>query len=96
VGWRAGAGDNGTNGGEDPEKGPSGRQSGDMMGYPNKEEYPVAETPVAETQVKPPQRAFLAAFRKTGNVRLACEAAKVGRSSHYRRLNQDPAYRARN
>jgi hypothetical protein len=40
-----------------------------------------------------PQRALLAAFRKTGNVRLACEAAKVGRSSHYRWLNRDPAYR---
>jgi hypothetical protein len=43
--------------------------------------------------VTPQQRAFLAAFRNTGNVRLACEAAKVGRSSHYRWLNQDPAYR---
>jgi hypothetical protein len=43
--------------------------------------------------VSPQQRAFLAAFRKTGNVRLACEAAKVGRSSHYRWLKQDAAYR---
>jgi hypothetical protein len=51
------------------------------------------ENPVAEAQVTPQQRAFLAAFRKTGNVRLACEAAKVGRSSHYRWLSQDPAYR---
>ncbi len=41
----------------------------------------------------PQQRAFLAAFRNTGNVRLACEAANVGRSSHYRWLNRDPAYR---
>jgi hypothetical protein len=43
--------------------------------------------------VTPQQRAFLAAFRNTGNVRLACEAANVGRSSHYRWLNRDPAYR---
>ena len=39
------------------------------------------------------QRAFLAAFRETGNVCLACEVAKVGRSSHYRWLAEDPAYR---
>lgn len=37
--------------------------------------------------------AFLAAFRETGNVRLACEAAEVGRSSHYRWLDEDPEYR---
>ena len=40
------------------------------------------------------QRAFLAAFRETGNVCLACEVAKVGRSSHYRWLEKDPEYRA--
>ncbi len=39
------------------------------------------------------QRAFLAAFRETGNVRLACEIANVGRSSHYRWLEEHPAYR---
>ncbi len=39
------------------------------------------------------QRAFLAAFRETGNVRLACEVAKVGRSSHYRWLGMHPEYR---
>ena len=39
------------------------------------------------------QRAFLAAFRETGNVRLACEVAGVGRSSHYRWREKDPAYR---
>ena len=38
------------------------------------------------------KKAFLAAFRKTGNVRLACEAAEVGRSSHYRWLETDAAY----
>ena len=42
----------------------------------------------------PYKRAFLAAFRETGNVRLACEAAGVGRSSHYRWLEKDPEYRA--
>ena len=40
----------------------------------------------------PQQRAFLAAFRETGNVRLACQAAKVGRSSHYRWSEEDPSY----
>ena len=39
------------------------------------------------------KKAFLAAFRETGNVRLACEAAEVGRSSHYRWLDQDREYR---
>ena len=39
------------------------------------------------------KKAFLAAFRELGNVRLACEAADVGRSSHYRWLDQDPEYR---
>ena len=39
------------------------------------------------------KRAFLAAFRETGNVRLACETAGVGRSSHYRWLGEDPDYR---
>ena len=38
------------------------------------------------------KRAFLAAFRETGNVRLACETADVGRSSHYRWLDEDPEY----
>jgi hypothetical protein len=51
------------------------------------------EKTVADAHLSPQQRAFLAAFRKTGNVRLACGAAKVGRSSHYRWLNQSPAYR---
>ncbi len=43
--------------------------------------------------MNPHQRGFLAAFRETGNVRLACKAAGVGRSSHYRWLEKDPAYR---
>lgn len=37
--------------------------------------------------------AFLTAYRRTGIVRLACEAACVGRSSHYRWLEEDAAYR---
>ncbi len=41
----------------------------------------------------PYKRAFLAAFRQTGNVCLACEVAKVGRSSHYRWLEKDSEYR---
>ncbi len=42
--------------------------------------------------MNPQQRAFLAAFRETGNVRRACEVANVGRSSHYRWLKEDPEY----
>lgn len=38
------------------------------------------------------QRAFLSAFRESGNVRLACEVAGVARSSHYRWLRDEPAY----
>ncbi len=41
----------------------------------------------------PQQRAFLAAFRETGNVRLTCEVAGVGRNSHYRWLEKDSEYR---
>ena len=43
--------------------------------------------------VDPKQRAFLAAFQQTANVRLACRVAKVGRSSHYRWLKEDREYR---
>ena len=38
------------------------------------------------------QRTFLAAFAETGNVRLACQTADVGRSSHYRWLGENPTY----
>jgi hypothetical protein len=41
----------------------------------------------------PHQRAFLAAFGETGNIRLACMIAKVGRSSHYRWMDESPSYR---
>lgn len=40
----------------------------------------------------PRQRAFLAAYQETGNVRLACKVARVGRSSHYRWLEEDSPY----
>ena len=36
--------------------------------------------------------AFLAAYRETGNIKLACEAAQIGRSSHYRWRESDPDY----
>lgn len=39
------------------------------------------------------KRAFLTALEETGNVRRACHVARVGRSSHYRWLADDPAYR---
>jgi hypothetical protein len=39
------------------------------------------------------QRAFLLAYANTGNVRAACEAAKVHRRTHYKWL-EDPAYSA--
>ncbi len=44
--------------------------------------------------MSPQQRAVLAAFRETGNVRLACGVAKVGRSSHYRWREENSEYRA--
>ena len=40
-------------------------------------------------QRHPKKKAFLVGFRETGNVRLACETADVGRSSHYRWLEED-------
>ena len=52
----------------------------------------MTDSPVSRI-VHPKRRAFLAAFRETGNVRLACEVAKVGRSSHYRWLEMHPEYR---
>ena len=45
------------------------------------------------TEHGPKKKAFLAAFRETGNVRVACETAGVGRSSHYRWLEADAEYR---
>lgn len=63
----------------------------DIMGHGKKggvmDESPFPE--IAHAQ----QRAFLAAFLETGNVRRACEVANVGRSSHYRWLKQHKAYR---
>jgi len=45
----------------------------------------------AELRSHPKKRAFLAAYSETGNIRLACQAAQIGRSSHYRWLD-DPDY----
>ena len=42
--------------------------------------------------MKAKRAAFLAAYRETGNVRVACEAAQISRSSIYRWLAQDPDY----
>ena len=47
---------------------------------------------LAAVNSHPKKRAFLAAYRETGNVKLACESGRVGRSSHYRWLEQDPDY----
>jgi hypothetical protein len=35
--------------------------------------------------------AFLAAYRETGNIRLACDASQISRSTHYRWVD-DPDY----
>ena len=63
----------------------------DILGH-GKKGGVMGEWPFPEI-THPQQRAFLAAFRETGNVRLACEVAKVGRSSHHRWLKEDPEYR---
>ena len=42
--------------------------------------------------IKAKRAAFLAAYRENGNIRLACEAAQIGRSSHYRWMERDPDY----
>lgn len=39
-----------------------------------------------------PKKRLLAAYAKTGNVTIACLAAKVSRNSHYRWLETDPTY----
>lgn len=53
---------------------------------------PKDESPYPEIAY-PRKRAFLAAFQETGNVRQASRGARVGRSTHYRWLSDDPAYR---
>jgi len=40
------------------------------------------------------QRAFLECYREMGVIRRACKVAKVGRSSHYEWMENNPAYRA--
>jgi hypothetical protein len=44
------------------------------------------------TPFGPKKGAFLAAYRETGNIKLACIAAQISRSSHYRWLEQSPDY----
>lgn len=41
------------------------------------------------------QNAFLAAYTETGHVKKACEAAGVGKSTHYDWMRQDPEYAER-
>ena len=38
-------------------------------------------------------RAFLIAYAKTGRLLRACSIAKINFNTHYRRLNDNPAYR---
>lgn len=40
------------------------------------------------------QRAFLASFAEYGNISQACEAAKVGRTSYYEWMAEDPEFAA--
>lgn len=38
------------------------------------------------------QLAFLASYKENGNVRLACEAAEIGRRTHYDWVTEDEVY----
>ena len=51
----------------------------------------MCESPFPEIS-HPKQRAFLLAYCETCNVFRACKVSKVGRSSHYRWLAEDPKY----
>jgi hypothetical protein len=48
-----------------------------------------------KTPLRNKQRAFLAAIAITGSIKQAAEDAKVGRTSHYKWMDSDPAYPAR-
>jgi hypothetical protein len=53
------------------------------------------DTGTTGTRKKGPwPRAFLAALRRSGVVRSACRAARVGRSTAYRHRDTDPAFAA--
>lgn len=41
------------------------------------------------------QAVFLAAYRESGNIRLACEVAGLTRTTHYAWLKEDPDYAER-
>ncbi len=64
----------------------------DILGH-RKKGGVISESPFSEIN-HAQQRAFLAAFQETGNVRRACKLAEVRQSSHYRWLKVDSAYRA--
>lgn len=53
----------------------------------------VGLVPKGEETLSNPQRSFLACFREMGVVSRACEAADVGRSTHYGWMDRTPAYK---
>src|SRR5262245_40353683 len=55
---------------------------------------PDASPPSFAHLANPHQRAVLAAYSRSGQVRAACVHAGVDRSMHYHWLKQDPAYHA--
>ncbi len=54
----------------------------------------MSKKPTNRGSRKTAQRAALSAYAQTGNLRLALEAAKVGRRTHYDWLRDDPEYAA--
>jgi hypothetical protein len=48
----------------------------------------------SRTLTRAKQRAFLAAFRKIGTIKLAADASGIGRSSHYDWMAGDAVYKA--
>ena len=55
---------------------------------------PDARPPRVSQVANPRQRAVLAAYARSGQVRAACVHAEVDRSLHYHWLKHDPAYGA--
>ena len=55
---------------------------------------PDARPPRFPQVTNPRQRAVLAAYARSGQVRAACAHAEVDRSMHYHWLQHDPAYHA--
>jgi hypothetical protein len=50
--------------------------------------------PSTPQRARPWQKGFLAVLRESGNVRLACDAAQIDRSTAYARRNVDEAFAA--